>query len=40
MASEAELDGSSGGKLLLGETNTELQNTWGAVAKNMRTPKS
>ena len=30
MASEAKLDNSTGGELLLGGRNTELQNTWGA----------
>ena len=30
MASEAELDDSTGGELLLGGMNTELQNAWGA----------
>ena len=33
MASEAELDEWTGGKLLLGEMNTELQNAWGASSK-------
>jgi len=30
VASEAELDDSTGGELLLGGMNTELQNAWGA----------
>jgi len=33
VASEAELDDSTGGELLLGGINTELQNAWGVSSE-------
>jgi len=33
VASEAELDDKTGGELLLGGMNTELQNAWGASSE-------
>jgi len=33
VASKAELDNSTGGELLLGGMNTELQNPWGASSE-------
>jgi len=33
LARQAELDDSTGGKLLLGGMNTELQNAWGASSE-------